>query len=186
MWRSVSSTLCVSHAGDSVTHAQSCCTLPSSSVPTSTPIQSAMFVRMWTHIYTRGAASKGEPAAFACENYGYEHTRDVPKRVRVFLSRCSVLARDSPIEMLGKGCPATGATAMQTAWKKRKRKHGFQGRPKLSGELHHQLLQWFLLIRKSVKGRLWPRDVKHAAEAIKNASANGMSTAGSQSQICQR
>ena len=57
---------------------------------------------------------------------------------------------------------------MHEVFKWRRRAHGTQGRPCFSPELRHQLFQWFIDMRKEVKGRLWPRTVRSVAEKLKD------------------
>ena len=56
---------------------------------------------------------------------------------------------------------------MAISWKNRRRQHGFQGRPLLCPALHRALFQWFISVRKCLRGRLWARNVKSAAEHLK-------------------
>ena len=111
---------------------------------------------------------KGQPAAFALKHYGYKSSEDVPKRVREFLKRCLELVSTHPsIERVGHGSWRVCGRTMRTSWDKRRRRHGLQGRPIYCPELQRHLFQWFLMIRKSIKGRLWSKHVKAAAEVIK-------------------
>ena len=55
---------------------------------------------------------------------------------------------------------------MRTAFPKRRRRHGLQGRPPLMPELRHLLFQWFVDIRSSVRSRLKNRVAFAAARGI--------------------
>ena len=66
-----------------------------------------------------------------------------------------------------RGRAAKKGHSMRTTYSRRRRRHGFQGRPVLCTELRQELFQWFLCIRKAIKGRVWGRHVIRAAERIK-------------------
>ncbi len=76
------------------------------------------------------------PGLFCARNFGYQVVREVPKSVRVFLTRCVALARSRSQEMsiVGKGYRKHGTT-IQIVHVKRRRAHGLQGRPPLCPEL---------------------------------------------------
>ena len=90
--------------------------------------------------------------------------KDVPKKLAVFVARC----RDMT------GCMRAPATlrsrtrghTMRTRFSNRRRKHGTQGRPHDCPELRDALFQWFIDIRSSLAGRLWPRQVLTQARCL--------------------
>ena len=97
-------------------------------------------------------------------------TTSVPKAVRVFVHRCYAMhlaCRGAPLERTGGGRGSRRGSTMRTAFNLRRRSHGAQGKAVLVPELRHELFNWFLMIRKIVKGRLWPRHALSAAKAIK-------------------
>ena len=104
----------------------------------------------------------------------------MPKKVRVFLTRCLLLVekKPRPIEKVGQGRGLVGGKSMVISWKTRRRQHGFQGRPLKCPTLHRGLFQWFLSVRKATKGRLWPRNVKAAAEHLKKMIVKYRSSLG--------
>jgi hypothetical protein len=122
-----------------------------------------------TTVCCKGAASKGEPAAFAVKFYGYSNQVSVPKKLRVFICRCGRLVSHGkvPMETAIRGRAAKKGHSMRTPYARRRRSHGFQGRPVLCSELRTELFQWFLCIRKAIKGRVWGRHVIRAAERIR-------------------
>ena len=123
----------------------------------------------YTTVCCTGAESRGEPAAFAVKFYGYPSQLSVPKKLRVFICRCGQLLSHgkAPLETAIRGRAAKKGHSMRTTYSRRRRRHGFQGRPVLCTELRQELFQWFLCIRKAIKGRVWGRHVIRAAERIK-------------------
>lgn len=121
-----------------------------------------------------GAPSKGQPAAFAVQNYGFATRLSVPKSLRVFITRCGDLVagdKHVPLEKVGAGRGKVCGRLMRKSYNDRCRAHGNQGRHKMCPELRYELFQWFLDIRKVVKGRLWACHVVVAANNIVKNSA---------------
>ena len=116
-----------------------------------------------------GAGKKGEPAAFAVKYYGFATQASVPKSLRVFISRCGNMVAgddDVPVEKVGAGRAKNRGRLMRKGYNDRRRAHGGQGRVPLCPELRSELFQWFIGVRKVVKGRLWGCHVIAAANNI--------------------
>ena len=102
--------------------------------------------------------------AFCVKQFGTASDAAVPRATKAFVRRCRDMVRSSKYlaGRLTKGQRHKGGT-MRTKWLKRRRSHGFQGRPLLMPELRHLLFQWFVDIRSSVKSSLKNRDALAAA-----------------------
>ena len=107
---------------------------------------------------------------FARACMGFQPGRPVPKSVKQYIYRCRKLFETQWLDHRGvharmkrNGPRATRATRKTG----RRRRLGMQGAPHLLPELRNALFQWFIDIRKSVKGRLWARQVLQQARCLR-------------------
>ena len=110
-----------------------------------------------------GLISKHKLMKFCQMEYG-----DTSKKKRVWQGRCNQLflrqgIKCDPQNRKGR----SGRSTMQTVFSKRRRRHGLQGRPHICPELRRALFQWFVDIKKSVKGRIWPNRVLRESRKLK-------------------
>jgi hypothetical protein len=113
--------------------------------------------------------------------FGHDGSKQIPKTIRHFFQRsCQLALKSDAAGAMTAGRPFASATTRGgvLAWKNRRRASGNQGRPFKTPELYPVLYEWFVNMRLSVRGRLWPRDLLAVASVLLQRTVEATVAAG--------